>query len=528
MADRRRLQLKEFKTEAKDGDPGPCLIAKGYTCAVEDADGERQLQFTISTGSIDRAQDTVNPEGAVNLKSFPKTGVVLWAHDASLPPIAKPLKAWSEDGKVKSIAEFTPPDLDHPLGRGFGSTVYRYFQEKFLKSVSIGFQPLEWEWSEDRDWGIDFGKWELLEFSPVPVPANREAVVDLAHKGLDMRPVLDWAEKCLDGGPTLIVPRELIEEARDGLSEIYGPNPTTSIPAETGSKGAISYRAAHPDGTPVADKDDEWDGPREVAEADVDDLEVMAAWKEDDAENKGDFKLPHHKADGEHAVVWRGVTAAMGALLGARGGVDIPDGDRRGVYDHLARHYRDDFDEDPPEFRETEEGNEKTGPWAVTIEADDKEGLAAALIESVKAIAEDVEGDVDWFEVIGIEQKRGRVISAKNESDLTKARDLIDGVLAQVAAQDEDEDDKAIPPDRLARAIEDLAAGDIDPQSDAVKRIAEAAKTIAEKCQACEPTEDVPGEPNDLDPAHVTQALAEIVKEEADEYWRRNYTGELR
>ena len=62
-----------------------------------------------------------------------------------------------------------------------------------------------------------------------------------------------------------------------------------------------------------------------------------------------DLKLPHHRpSDG--AVVWAGVRAAMAALLGARGGVDIPEADRRKVYDHLARHYRQ-FDREPPEFR---------------------------------------------------------------------------------------------------------------------------------------------------------------------------------
>ena len=65
-------------------------------------------------------------------------------------------------------------------------------------------------------------------------------------------------------------------------------------------------------------------------------------------ETFGDLKLPHHRpSDG--AVVWRGVAAAMAALMGARGGVDIPDEDRRRVYNHLARHYRQ-FDREPPEF----------------------------------------------------------------------------------------------------------------------------------------------------------------------------------
>ena len=41
----------------------------------------------------------------------------------------------------------------------------------------------------------------------------------------------------------------------------------------------------------------------------------------------------------------------MAALMGARGGVDIPTQDRRAVYNHLARHYRQ-FKREPPEFTE--------------------------------------------------------------------------------------------------------------------------------------------------------------------------------
>ena len=66
-----------------------------------------------------------------------------------------------------------------------------------------------------------------------------------------------------------------------------------------------------------------------------------------------DMKLPHH-APGNGQIVLRGVNAAMGALLGARGGVKIPTEDRRKVYNHLAAHIRS-FDRVPPDFRSVED-----------------------------------------------------------------------------------------------------------------------------------------------------------------------------
>ena len=73
------------------------------------------------------------------------------------------------------------------------------------------------------------------------------------------------------------------------------------------------------------------------------------------AENLTSYKLPHHTIIEDKLVaIWSGVVAAMGALLGARGGTDIPDAERKAVYNHLARHYRD-FDREPPEFKEYDE-----------------------------------------------------------------------------------------------------------------------------------------------------------------------------
>ena len=63
----------------------------------------------------------------------------------------------------------------------------------------------------------------------------------------------------------------------------------------------------------------------------------------------GALKLPHHEPSktGLGPVNRRGVIAAIAALNGARGGVDIPRAEREAVYRHLARHMREDFGEEP-------------------------------------------------------------------------------------------------------------------------------------------------------------------------------------
>jgi hypothetical protein len=116
-----------------------------------------------------------------------------------------------------------------------------------------------------------------------------------------------------------------------------------------------------PHASPTADKDRDWDWSERGAEQ-VDAMLEKGGWKRvanahawyddtlgDPPAQKGAYKLPHHELiDGQLKVVWRGVASAMNVLAGGRGGVDIPDKDRRAVWRHLARHY-EQFDEEPPE-----------------------------------------------------------------------------------------------------------------------------------------------------------------------------------
>jgi len=103
----------------------------------------------------------------------------------------------------------------------------------------------------------------------------------------------------------------------------------------------------------VAPDSEPWDGPGEKAKAEVSDLKLMCAWYDSEKPDvKGSYKLPHHKATG-HKCVWRGTAAAMAALLGARDGVQIPASDKKGVYNHLRKHYKQ-FDKEAPDFKMVE------------------------------------------------------------------------------------------------------------------------------------------------------------------------------
>lgn len=127
-----------------------------------------------------------------------------------------------------------------------------------------------------------------------------------------------------------------------------------------------------------------WDGPGEMAKCDMAGLKIICAWFDSaNADNKGAYKLPHHNGDGGYKAVWRGVAAAMASLLGARGGVSIPDSDKKGVYNHLKKHYAQ-FDKPVPDFKMVEDQilailSEEV--QAVALEREDK--YAVRLIKRV-------------------------------------------------------------------------------------------------------------------------------------------------
>lgn len=290
------------------------LFTKAYAETVEE-NGVLTKVFIASTDVVDRMGESVSVDGW-QLDDYKKNPVILWSHNNQEPAIGKATKIGYKtlsDGRKALV--YTP--VFHKKTQ-LSQAVSDLIDDGTLNATSVGFMPLE------KD-GNTFTKQELLELSIVNVPANQEALsLGLATKGFDPKRI-----------------KELLEEPKEPES------PKEEI--ETEQKGVIPYHK-YPD----SPADDAWDGPAEVGQASVDDLKKMCTWFDsDNADVKGSYKLPHHTVSGYRTVL-SGVYAAMGALMGARGGVNIPEADRKGVYNHLARHYAE-FGVTPPEFKSMDE-----------------------------------------------------------------------------------------------------------------------------------------------------------------------------
>jgi hypothetical protein len=152
----------------------------------------RLVEFVITSDRVDREQDTIDPEGW-DFKDYENNPVVLWCHDHYAPVIGNARSLTRSKNTWKSITEFTPQDLNP-----FGYMIYRLYAEKFMHAVSVGFYPIEYTLAADRKWGVNYVKQGMLEYSCVPVPANPDALAVARSKGIDLKPMKQWAEKVLD------------------------------------------------------------------------------------------------------------------------------------------------------------------------------------------------------------------------------------------------------------------------------------------------------------------------------------------
>ena len=325
--------------------------------AVESGAPGAPIRFVASTDGMARDGKALNPED-FHLDNFRRNPVFLWVHDywGQHLPIGRVPNVEATGGQLLADVEFDQADE-------FARAVESKYRRGFLNAVSIGWQDVQ---EGKRTWH------DLLDISGVPVPADPNALK------------LDEARALAS----------LDLEIQGLLGQFAG-----------GNRGAIP-----PHSTDKAPEDMAWDGPGEMAKCEATEsaLRRIAAWvdSEMDPATKRAYKLPHHTAEG--LVVWRGVAAAMARLLQA--GTEIPEGDRRGVYNHLTRHYQQ-FDKTAPEFR--------TGAELALLGPEEIRGLF-------------LEGEVY---PMSTDMRAGAMLSARNKGDLEQAVALIQAVLERATKE---------------------------------------------------------------------------------------------
>jgi hypothetical protein len=321
-----------LKADAEVDEPKGIVHALN-SVEIEDRDGDI---IRIGNGTT---------EGLL-LKEFKRNPVLLWQHgmdnQRGMIPIGQSPKVSITVHKGKAALEsedhYTMDDPDDSLPR----VLFRMVARGVLRTKSIRFFPLEYiERPKKKDkpapmfGGYDITKSELRETSLVAIPANPAALVQAVK--------MDIAE------PGWLVEHGFAKSLAD-LEAVDGDL----------LKVVVSFSA-----TKTQEQNSNWDaaGARtrlaKWASSDDSGDKEMVNWVNyrkgflwvdtEDTESFASYKMPHHDiVDGTLVVNFRGCAAALAALRGGRGGVDIPEAEKAAAERHIAKHYAQ-FDAEFPE-----------------------------------------------------------------------------------------------------------------------------------------------------------------------------------
>lgn len=311
------------------------LIRRAVTTEIKEInDEDRTLVAYATTKTVDSYNEVLLPD-SFDLERYRKNPVLMWGHDYRLPPIGRSMWIKPDSKGLLFKPQFAKTQ--------FAEDVFNLYREGFLRGFSVGFDPKAWLSPQDEEyqkllakWGIEgqpdriYTKNELYEVSAVPLPANEDALMLAINDG--------------------VIHSRALQAYFEDLN-LTGVTPFADLP--------------------LAPEDLEWDAAKarkqlaKWASSDGSGDKDKMDWKKyrkgffwydtSESENFGSYKLPFaYVIDGTATAVWRAVAASMIVLLGGRGGVDIPEGDRKAVYNHIVRYYKK-FDKEPPEFKSLDE-----------------------------------------------------------------------------------------------------------------------------------------------------------------------------
>lgn len=146
---------------------------------VSKANEDGSIKFHLITDDVDRDSEVLLPMGAV-LDNWKQNNVWLWAHN---------IEAWGglERPPIGKININTIEQTEHFLGVDvffdekndeFAKMIANKHRDGFLNATSVGFIPItvSTDTVKPDQKGVTFEKFEVLEGSSVPIPANPAAL----------------------------------------------------------------------------------------------------------------------------------------------------------------------------------------------------------------------------------------------------------------------------------------------------------------------------------------------------------------
>jgi len=331
--------------------------------------GGRNLYSAVaSTATMDRDREVLIPKGVI-IDSFMKNPVMLNIHQMKQVPVGRVVSIQVAEEMITFDFEFYD---DEP-----SAAIERMYQTGFMNAFSVGFLPKAYipTWNLDegitsiavelpdgtsrtvdlsqydpKPWGI-IPQWELLEISPVPVPSNPDALLQrsadelvrksLTRNGLQSKAVSQLVESkvgkqladltaqldsFLKQADNPLILSSVVEyepcEAKD--TELVGIDALTSI--------AVACSA---DGSGDSEQMNWAEFSRAFGWIDLKHADSFTA-----------YKFQHHVYKDTFLMLSEsGLRSAMKDVLASTCA------DKKSVYDHLAKHYKD-LGWAPPEFKD--------------------------------------------------------------------------------------------------------------------------------------------------------------------------------
>lgn len=470
--------VKDGKGEAVKHD-GKELYASDMVSVVKAVDTEkRTLTMTGTTEVRDRDGDIITVKGW-KLENYLKNPVFLWAHDYRSVPLAAAQKVIRRrnparmDFTIKFPTEGLYPFADM-IFQLYGEKIINASSVGF---IPFEWEPLEKDDAREQLYSIGrrYLKQELLELSGCAVPSNPEALQnavkgkgysiyheyleigkgapepenkediigeleEIKSKGVEIEEEtavtvqvpekLETGEKsytceCIQCGYQMETTKHCKDitcpQCEGTMRRVERPGPgqatvsTEDEKAIGGAKDLPLDSGVSWDATVAEKRVRKWAGGDEI---DWKKYRKAFVWYDSkNPEKLGSYKLLFADViGGTLKAKWGGVMRAMGAVLGARGGVDIPEADRKKAYNFLKAYYKK-FDKPVPEYHFYTAGDEKFWEDLFSIQFEEWKDLKEELAKLKVQI-----------------QKAGAVLNAKNKKRLTEAQSLIQEVLDEANA----------------------------------------------------------------------------------------------